>query len=419
MLKRAFDFVVALVGLVLLSPVLIAIAIAIKIDSGGPVLYRALRAGKGGRPFYMYKFRTMAAREGPRVTARDDPRITRLGRFLRNSKLNELPQLFNVLKGEMSLVGPRPEDPEFVAHYSPEERLVLSVRPGITSPASILYRHEEAMLAYEDAAQTYLRDILPSKLRLDLLYIRRRSFLLDLDVLMQTLIALLPLVRREATVEARIFAGPIQRLVRHQLLQFLLDWAAAFAAVALAGLLWRAWRPLNLGWGRALLMALSVALAFSLISQVLRRLWSRSRRLLGAPHDLRERVLVVGGGDAGRMTVGMLQNGIGLHAFHVVGVIDDDLWKQGAGIRGVRVLGDRSRIPQVVKEQCIDLIVFAIHNIDPATREAILAICRATPARVAVMPDIAALLAPEARSGQTGAAVSGGGPARREGDTQR
>ena len=117
----------------------ILVSIASRLDSPGPVFYKATRVGKDGRLFGMYKFRTMRNDDGPRVTARDDPRITRIGRILRETKLNELPQLFNVLKGEMGLVGPRPEDPEFVAHYSPEERRVLSVRPGITSLATIAY----------------------------------------------------------------------------------------------------------------------------------------------------------------------------------------------------------------------------------------------------------------------------------------
>jgi hypothetical protein len=415
----------------------------------------------------MYKFRTMVdglAGAGPRVTAADDPRITRLGRFLRNTKINELPQLINVLKGEMSLVGPRPEDPEFVAHYSPEERQVLSVRPGITSPAAIGYRDEEAMLSYRSAAHAYLRDILPSKLRLDLLYVQRRSFLLDLDVLLRTCMVLMPTLRREATQVAAVFVGPIQRLVREQLPWFLLDSATALGGVALAGLIWRASHPLDLGLGRSLLAALGLAIAFSLTNRLLglqRTAWHyasaqealdillssglatallagtnqvltsplppgmlllagffalagfvavryRSRLLAGLWHRLapslttfrdgRERVLVVGGGEAGQLMVWMLQNGAGTHAFHVVGVIDDDFWKRGARIHRVRVLGDRTSIPQVVREQEVDLIVFAIHNIDPATQELIIAICRTTPARVVVMPDMVALLAREGQA---------------------
>jgi len=181
MLKQLFDFIASLFGLIFLSPFFLLIGILIRRHSPGPVFYKCTRVGKDGQPFGMYKFRTMNdALNGanPKVTAQDDPRITPIGRVLRKTKLNEFPQLFNVLKGEMSLVGPRPEDPQFVSHYSSEERQILSVKPGITSPASILYHNEEEMLRYATVAESYLNQIMPNKLRLDLLYVRHHSFLL-------------------------------------------------------------------------------------------------------------------------------------------------------------------------------------------------------------------------------------------------
>jgi len=196
-LKRLLDVVAAAVGLVVLSPLMAAIALAIRWDSPGPVFYRAKRVGRGGKLFLMYKFRTMvvdAEKMGPSITVKDDPRITRVGRFLRKTKLDELPQLINVLKGEMSLVGPRPETPSMVEHYTPEQRRVLEVTPGITGLAQLYYSNEEEMLNPDNWHEEYVRKILPHKLALDLLYIEHRSLALDLTIIGRTI---LKLVRRK------------------------------------------------------------------------------------------------------------------------------------------------------------------------------------------------------------------------------
>jgi lipopolysaccharide/colanic/teichoic acid biosynthesis glycosyltransferase len=194
MAKRALDLLISLLGLILLSPLLLLLAMWVKLDSRGPVLYRGTRVGKGGRTFEMYKFRTMvleADRLGPAVSFKDDPRITRAGRFLRGTKLDELPQLLNVLKGEMSLVGPRPEDPSYVALYTREQRRVLSVKPGITGPTQLEYRDEASMLDGESIDDDYVSRILPQKLKLDLEYVRKCSLLLDLKILWRTATTLL------------------------------------------------------------------------------------------------------------------------------------------------------------------------------------------------------------------------------------
>jgi lipopolysaccharide/colanic/teichoic acid biosynthesis glycosyltransferase len=194
MAKRALDVLTSGLGLVLLSPLLLFLALWIKLDSSGPVLYRGKRVGRDGRPFFMYKFRTMvegAERSGPAVTYRDDPRITKAGRFLRRTKLDELPQLLNVLRGEMSLVGPRPEDPVYVARYTPEQRQVLSVKPGVTGPTQLQYRDEASMLDGESVNEDYVSRIMPEKLKLDLEYVRNRSLLLDLKILWRTVATLL------------------------------------------------------------------------------------------------------------------------------------------------------------------------------------------------------------------------------------
>ena len=189
MTKRLFDAIAAGAGLALLSPVLLGIALAVRTHDGGPVLYRARRVGKDGQEFRLLKFRTMtpnADGTGPAVTRQGDVRVTRLGRFLRRTKLDELPQLLNVLQGDMSLVGPRPEDPRYVALYTPEQRQVLSVRPGITSAASLEYRHEEQLISGPDAERTYLEHVLPDKLAIDLAYVRNRSFWSDLQLIART-----------------------------------------------------------------------------------------------------------------------------------------------------------------------------------------------------------------------------------------
>jgi len=195
MLKRAFDIVLALPLLIVLAPSFVVIAAFVRLDSPGPVFHRARRAGRGGQPFTLYKFRTMvvnAANVGPGITRGNDPRVTRVGRVLRRTKIDELPQLVNVLKGEMSMVGPRPEDPRYVVNYTPEQRRLLSVRPGIASPASIKYRHEEEILAAAggDLDEAYRTTILPDKLRIDLEYVGRQSLLLDLAVLVRVAVSL-------------------------------------------------------------------------------------------------------------------------------------------------------------------------------------------------------------------------------------
>ena len=190
---RALDITLSLLALVVLAPVMLVVAIAVKCSSPGPVLYRAQRSGRYGQVFTLYKFRSMRVDlpgRWPRITGSGDPRITRVGRVLRNTKLDELPQFFNALKGDMSLVGPRPEDPKVVETYSAEQRRVLTVKPGITSPATVLNRHEEELLTGPDPEETYRRDVLPVKLKIELEYLERRTVVEDLRVLGHTIGAL-------------------------------------------------------------------------------------------------------------------------------------------------------------------------------------------------------------------------------------
>jgi lipopolysaccharide/colanic/teichoic acid biosynthesis glycosyltransferase len=204
MIKRACDVFVATIGLVALWPVLLCIALAIRWTSPGPVVYRGMRVGLNGQLFHILKFRTMVidaeTRGGP-STASDDPRITRVGAFLRRYKLDEIPQLLNVVAGDMSLVGPRPQVQSDVARYTAEERALLSVRPGITDYASIRFRDEgEILRGQGDPDAAYDRLIRPEKIRLGLEYVRRRSFWVDVTILCRTAFAM---VHHDSTTLSR------------------------------------------------------------------------------------------------------------------------------------------------------------------------------------------------------------------------
>jgi lipopolysaccharide/colanic/teichoic acid biosynthesis glycosyltransferase len=189
------DFSISLLGLALLSPILLAIALLIKLDSRGPVFYRGVRAGRTGKPFRIFKFRTMVANAdkiGGPSSSSDDPRITRAGNFLRHHKLDELPQLLNVIRGEMSLVGPRPEVIDEVRLYTAEERQLLQIQPGITDWASIRFRNEgEILRGSSDPHQAYRERIRPEKIRLGLAYVHNHSFATDCQIILETLKVLL------------------------------------------------------------------------------------------------------------------------------------------------------------------------------------------------------------------------------------
>ncbi len=456
-LKRIFDVLVSILGMFVASPLYLLVGLATRLESDGPLIYSAERIGVYGRTFRIYKFRTMSAAagdDGPAVTAHDDPRITRLGRFLRQTKLNELPQLFNVFRGDMSFVGPRPEHVEFVAHYTPEQREVLSVKPGITSLATILYAGEEKMLNFSEVTETYLRSILPDKLRLDLLYVRNRSLLLDIDILFHTMLVLIPCFRRAAPHVEDILKWPF-RMTRQRLSWFAVDAAIALLAVSLAGLLWRSAGPIDVGISRSLIAALSMTTVFTMtnwITGVQRVRWryanpSEALYVIGSASaatilvlmanslfepprfpdamlimagifalsgflvarylrplvqglankmaDLRpvtsagrERVLIVGAGDAAQLTILLVRNNPAGRAFHVVGVVDDDPNLLGTLLHRVPVLGVCDRIPEIVREKDIGTIVFAIHRIENHRRRYLLRRCQETSARTVIVPNL-------------------------------
>ncbi len=460
-LKRAFDITAAFGGLLFLSPLFLLFAYWIKRESPGPAFYRGLRLGKDGKPFGILKFRTMyenpESYRGPRVTADGDGRVTPLGRWLRETKINELPQLWNVLVGEMSLVGPRPEDPEIAKSWPRNERQeILSVRPGITSPASVAYRDEEKLLKGASAMDDYLKNIMPEKMRLDQLYVRNHRFLSDLDIIFWTLLVLLPALRKQTIPAESLYNGLLTRFISRYLNWFVIDNLVAFAAIGLAGVLWRLSGPLDIGVMQALIRAAGIALVFSLVNSRmgLGRVWWRSakpalvfdlalssgfstllvvaldwlwpdahriplgmilvsgllaflgfvsvryreRLLTGLAarwlhgrenlYTPKERVLIVGAGECGLMANWLVQRSKLASTFSIVGMVDDDPAKSGMTVDGHHVFGMTIRIPEIVEQQKVDVILFAIETIQPEERERILRLCRQTSARVVLVPDL-------------------------------
>jgi len=463
--RRLLDVVAAVVGLACLWPLFLFIAIRIRRDSPGPIFYWGPRVGKDGKVFHIVKFRTMYERpesyDGPKITGGGDSRVTPVGRWLRESKFNELPQLWNVLRGEMSLVGPRPEDPDFVLQWPEGVREeLLSVRPGITSPASVLYRDEEALLQADNVVADYLREVMPTKLRLDLIYVRHRTLLTDMDVIFWTIVTLLPRLKRKRVPGHALFWGPLSRFASRHFSWFLVDLFVSLIAVTAAAVIWRSGQPLNLGLKRAVVVALTIAGVFGVVNVLMgldRVYWSKAPpaaifdlglscglsaagvvlvnhfwpggpfvpggmllvagllvflgcavlryrtriltglatrwiNLRGRPHVLGERVLIVGAGEVGNFAAWLLRQGDFARdlaqLFTVVGMVDDAPRKQGVRVNGLPVLGSASDIPELVAGYDIGLILFAIAEIDAEERQRILELCRGTPARVVLVPNV-------------------------------
>src|SRR5215471_5175976 len=212
--QRVFDVAVASLALVLTLPLSLLAAVAILLESGRPVLYRGWRVGRDGEVFRIYKFRSMVVstnRPGAVITTAGDNRVTRVGRVLRRTKLDELPQLLNVLRGQMGVVGPRPEHPNYVRLYTQEQRRVLGVRPGITGAASVRYRNEEQLLCGDDPEALYRNVVMPDKLRLELEYLDNRSLWTDLGLILATVTALPQGAQRAAAGETVSHGGSPRR----------------------------------------------------------------------------------------------------------------------------------------------------------------------------------------------------------------
>lgn len=271
-LRRGMDITAAVFGLLILAPLFIWIAIRLHRDSPGPTFYRGPRIGRNAKVFGILKFRTMYERpesyRGSLVTGKNDARITPFGAWLRNTKINELPQLWNVLVGDMSLVGPRPEDPKLSESWPDTIRKeFLSVRPGITSPATILFRDEEAQLQNQHSVlDDYLRDIMPSKLRLDMLYIKNRTFLTDLDIVFWTMVVLLPNIKQAPIPEYRLYWGPVAVFASRYLSWLVVDAAVTFLSFGITGLIWRSSGPLDIGLLPSIGLAVAISFLFSMIN---------------------------------------------------------------------------------------------------------------------------------------------------------
>jgi len=271
-LKRFLDIIFSFIALLFLSPVLLFVILLLKREFQGSVYYRARRLGRNGHLFDMFKFRTMRddLQNDIRITASDDLRITPFGRWLRETKLNELPQLWNVLIGQMSLVGPRPEDPQIAAQWPGEIRdQILSIRPGITSPASVVYRREEKMLSGEGFMEDYLNNILPDKLRLDYLYVKNRNLLVDLDIFLLTILGVIPLLNKYPFPENQLFWGPVSTFIQRYFSWFIVDLLISFLAVSFTAFIWRLGGPLDLGWSKAFILAAILAVLFSIVNTIM------------------------------------------------------------------------------------------------------------------------------------------------------
>jgi lipopolysaccharide/colanic/teichoic acid biosynthesis glycosyltransferase len=188
-MRRSFDILCAVLGLIILSPLFAAIAVSIKLVDNGPVFYKAQRVGLNGKIFRLFKFRTMvvnADRIGSRITCESDQRITTIGCILRRYKMDELPQLINIIRGEMNLVGPRPEDPRYTELYDPIQKMIFSVRPGMTSPASLYYKDEASLLVGPEWERKYVKEIMPEKISIDLNYFKTNTFWSDFSIILWT-----------------------------------------------------------------------------------------------------------------------------------------------------------------------------------------------------------------------------------------
>ena len=463
--KRLVDIIAALLGLLFLSPLFVFLILLIKRDTPGPIFFRGKRAGLNGKPFDIIKFRTMYERpesyQGPSVTGNGDSRITPIGQWLRDTKLNELPQLLNVLKGEMSLVGPRPEDIDIAATWPEDARkAILSVRPGITSPAAVLYRNEESQLSSGRVMDDYLGNILPDKLRLDQLYIAHHSFFSDLDVIFWTLVTFFPAMKRVSVPEKSLFVGLVYRVIRRYFSWFVIDTLTVLAAVGVAGLLWRSAGPLDLGWSVTFGIALAIALLFGLVNYwlglsriswkqakpscsfdlafstaiatsilvgingflpagpflpqgmllitgllaflgcltvryrdrlitgiVSRWLWHRRRA-----SSVGERVLIIGAGKASQLAIWLLEKSRYSSVYSIVGIVDDNLFKQETIVEGYPVLGSTHDLLDIVEEKDIGLIMYTISNIQAQDKGRILTLCQQTSARLVIVPDLLDLI---------------------------
>ena len=423
MFKRSFDLVFSLVGLIIVSPILLLIAVLIKLTSKGPIFFKQERIGKGGKPFSIFKFRTMvsnAESEGPKITAKNDSRITSIGSILRWAKLDELPQLINVLMGNMSVVGPRPEVPNMVDYYTDEQKQVLSVKPGIIGANQILARNESDMYpeGIEDTEIYYVKHILPEKLKIDLDYVKKSSFRYDMKILLCGVSATI-----FGSVQARIFMdGKIPMfLIPIDLILICLSYFLAYALrfdlaipqselkvftltlpivliirifiFYLFGIYKNIWKYAGINDLLTIIKACSLTSVISVVFIFFLGINETSRsiflidwiiimilmsglrlfvRILTEKVSIKEKfanmnierknIVIIGAGDIGEMALRELERNV-KYRYIMVGFIDDDIQKLGKTIHGIKVIGTIQDIPNLSKPYRIDEAFLAISRL--------------------------------------------------------
>ena len=449
--KRAFDFSVALVGVILFSPLFVLLAILVKIDSHGPVFFRQERASAGGGTFRIFKYRTMivgAYRSGARLTVRRDPRITKMGHILRWTKLDELPQLFNVLRGDMSFVGPRPEDPYFTNFYTPEQREVLTAKPGVIGPAQVEGRDEIEKYPEdcENVEEFYIHSILPEKLRRDLLYVRTATFFGDIRFLVAGFVAVLT-----SQFKTGFFARNAQRLaalafdmvlmvvsyIGANLIKF--DWKLGpdeWAYIGRAVIWVLAVKPIvfiyyglyqrTTRWiGRRDMAAIVKAVSTSsalVVAGTYFSLQHHSRAvfvidwivllfLVGGARYIASsilsgaargeergpfgKVLVAGSGHGGEAILRSLLEDP-KSRFMPVGIIDHEPHRWGALIHGVRVMGGATDIAMAASTHGVEMVLVSLADLDPVVVREIVEACNKLGLEYRLVPALPDLLAQEA-----------------------
>jgi lipopolysaccharide/colanic/teichoic acid biosynthesis glycosyltransferase len=446
MLKRAVDLIIATLGLLILLPILIVVAILIKIDSSGPIFFRQARIGAGGEPFMIFKFRSMvtgAYKMGSRLTTKRDPRVTRVGQLLRWFKIDELPQLLNVVKGEMSLIGPRPEDPHFVRFYSEEQRRVLNVRPGMIGPSQILGRDELESYpeGLKDTEAYYVEHILPEKLSRDLEYVANASFLGDMALLTRGLWATVRgavktkfLWRRRHRVA--LFAADCVLIIGSCYLAFMVrhdfDWPLdarflllplliTLVARSMALMYYGAYQGVFAYFGLWDLAAIFKAVSLSaIISGGLTffvglqsfprsvfvidwaiilfmlggvryglRVWVRQRWLQRGPR--RHKALVVGAGVGGEQIARTLLEDP-LCPYRPVGFIDEVPERWGSLIHGVRVLGGATELPLAVSANRIQAVFVSMSDVSDSAAQEVVDVCERAGVEYRIVPALSDLL---------------------------
>ncbi|MBL8025030.1 MAG: polysaccharide biosynthesis protein [Fibrobacteres bacterium] len=415
--KRAFDLFCSIVGLIVFSPIILIVAIAVKLTSKGPVFFRQDRVGLNGHIFRIFKFRTMtvAAANGPKVTAKNDARITTVGKILRQTKLDEIPQLLNVFWGTMSFVGPRPEIPALVETYTTEQKALLTVKPGITSPATIYHRDEEDVSGTAEEVMDYHRKVLvPRKAQYDLGYLEKKSISYDIKLILLTLLAVVSnesgYVREKAVKNRRalIIAAVAVLLCVAYYVAFLIrfegyipdyyDWklkrtlplivAIQFIFLGVFGQLEGYWRYVSISdiisVAKALVLSaiamlgfeyfflagsyptgvvfINGFLAFILLSG--QRLSLRLLREAYAPitPKSREKVIILGAGDRAERVYREIKQNPDL-AFSVVGFIDQSSKMKGVKIHGIQILGAFEDLPELVEKHGVSTLIDTLENL--------------------------------------------------------